>query len=62
MVNFLIAGLATFFGLLILGPVLSAFCRVLGIYTASTRGNARCTCFLARSLTSSMSLACIYFG
>ena len=33
MVNFLIAGLATFFGLLILGPVLSAFCRVLGVYT-----------------------------
>ena len=33
MVKFLIAGLATFFGLLILGPVLSAFCRVLGIYT-----------------------------
>jgi len=33
MVNFFIAALATFFGLFILGPVLSAFCRGFGVYT-----------------------------
>jgi regulator of protease activity HflC (stomatin/prohibitin superfamily) len=33
MINFLIAAVATFIGLLLLGPSLSGFCRVLGLYT-----------------------------
>jgi regulator of protease activity HflC (stomatin/prohibitin superfamily) len=33
MLNFLIAAGATFFGLLILGPICSGFCRAFGLYT-----------------------------
>ena len=33
MINFLIAAAATFFGLFILGPIISALCRALGFYT-----------------------------
>src|SRR5512140_3073536 len=33
MISFLIGAGATFFGLFVLGPVLSAFCRGLGLYT-----------------------------
>lgn len=33
MINFLIAAGATFFGLFILGPIVSGFCRALGLYT-----------------------------
>jgi regulator of protease activity HflC (stomatin/prohibitin superfamily) len=33
MVDFLIAGVGTFLALFILGPVVSAFCRALGVYT-----------------------------
>jgi hypothetical protein len=33
MINFLIAAGATFFGLFVLGPVVTAFCRALGLYT-----------------------------
>jgi len=33
MINFLIAAGGTFFGLFVLGPLVSAFCRALGLYT-----------------------------
>jgi regulator of protease activity HflC (stomatin/prohibitin superfamily) len=33
MINFLIGAGATFFGLFILGPIVSAFCRAFGLYT-----------------------------
>jgi regulator of protease activity HflC (stomatin/prohibitin superfamily) len=33
MINFLIGAGATFFGLFVLGPVISAFCRAFGLYT-----------------------------
>jgi len=33
MIDFAIAAVATFVGLLLLGPVLTAFCRALGVYT-----------------------------
>jgi regulator of protease activity HflC (stomatin/prohibitin superfamily) len=33
MINFLIAGAATFMGLLLVGPMIAAFCRALGLYT-----------------------------
>ncbi len=33
MINFLIGAGATFFGLFVLGPVISAFCRAFGFYT-----------------------------
>jgi regulator of protease activity HflC (stomatin/prohibitin superfamily) len=33
MINFLIAAAASFFGLFLLGPIISGFCRALGLYT-----------------------------
>ena len=33
MINFLIAAVATFIGLFLIGPSISAFCRALGLYT-----------------------------
>jgi formate hydrogenlyase subunit 4 len=33
MINFLIAAVATFIGLFLIGPSLSGICRALGLYT-----------------------------
>ena len=33
MIEFLIAAVATFIGLFLIGPSISAFCRALGLYT-----------------------------
>ncbi len=41
MINFLIAGAAAFFGMLVLGPVFFGICRMLGFYTIVQERQAR---------------------
>ena len=41
MFNFLIAALATFFGMLLLGPSCAALSRALGLYTTVQEGQCK---------------------